>query len=130
MKIYSLNTKQIYEITLPKGGENAMPCPECSHSRKKQNAKSFSFNASINAGYCQHCEGRFVEHKPFEKTDYIKPIWDDSFVDLRHEWIKSFLAKRCISEKTLKKMKISEKSVWMPQTQKKRVSGMLPLLQA
>lgn len=118
MKIYSLNTKKIYDIDLRSSGENAMPCPECSQDRKKKNAKSFSFNAKTNVGYCNHCEGRFVEHKPFEKIDYIKPVFDNTFLDLRPEWIKNFLAKRSVSEKTLKKMRISEKSVWMPQSQK------------
>lgn len=119
MKIYSLNTKKIYDIDLRSSGENAMPCPECSQDRKKKNAKPFSFNAKTNVGYCNHCEGRFVEHKPFEKIDYIKPVFDNTFLDLRPEWIKNFLAKRSISERTLKKMRISEKLVWMPQSQKK-----------
>lgn len=118
MKIYSLNTKKIYDIDLRSSGENAMPCPECSQDRKKKTAKSFSFNAKINAGYCNHCEGRFVEHKPFEKVEYIKPVFDNTFIDLRTEWVKHFLSKRGISEKTLKKMRISEKSVWMPQSAK------------
>jgi len=118
MKIYSINTKKIYDIELRASGENAMPCPECSQDRKKKNAKSFSFNGTKNTGYCNHCEGRFVEHKPFEKVSYIKPIFDNTFVDLRPEWVKHFLSKRGISEATLKKMRISEKSVWMPQSAK------------
>jgi twinkle protein len=118
MKILSLNTKQIFEIDIKSTGENAMPCPECSQDRRKKHAKSFSFNAKKLAGYCNHCEGRFVEHKPFEKINYIKPVFDNSFVDLRPEWLKVFLSKRSISESTLKKMKISEKLIWMPQTQK------------
>jgi len=117
MKIYSLNTKKIYDIDLRSSGENSMPCPECSQNRKKKTAKSFSFNGAKNAGYCNHCEGKFVEHKPFEKVEYIKPVFDNTFIDLRPEWVKHFLAKRGISETTLKKMRISEKSVWMPQTQ-------------
>ena len=117
MKIFSLNTKKIYDIDLRSSGENAMPCPECSQDRKKKNAKSFSFNAKINAGYCNHCEGRFVEHKPFEKVEYIKPVFDNTFIDIRPEWAKHFLSKRSISETTLKKMRISEKVIKMPQTQ-------------
>lgn len=121
MKIFSLNTKKIYEIDLKSSGENLMTCPECSEDRKKKNVKCFSFNAKINAGYCNHCESRFVEHKPFQKIDYIRPIFDNTFLDLRPDWIKNFLSKRGISEKTLKKMKISEKLVWMPQSQKNEV---------
>lgn len=118
MKIISLNTRQIYDIDLRSTGENNMPCPECSQDRKKKNAKSFSFNAKKSAGYCNHCEARFVEHKPFEKVEYIRPVFDNSFVDLRPDWVKYFLSKRSISEPTLKKMRISEKNVWMPQSQK------------
>jgi len=118
MNILSLNTKKIYQIDLKSTGENAMPCPECSEDRKKKNAKSFSFNAKKSAGYCNHCEARFVEHKPFEKINYVKPVFDNTFLDLRPEWVKHFLSKRSISESTLKKMRISEKVVFMPQTQK------------
>jgi twinkle protein len=118
VKIFSLNTKKIYDIDLRSSGENAMPCPECSQDRKKKNAKSFSFNAKTNVGYCNHCEGRFVEHKPFQKAEYIKPVFDNTFIDLRPEWIKNFLGKRSISETTLKKMRISEKVVKMPQSDK------------
>lgn len=118
MKIYSLATKSIYDIDVSKEGENLLKCPECSQDRKKKNAKSFSFNVKKGAGYCNHCEASFVEHKPFEKIEYIKPNFDDTFLDLREEWLKNALSKRSISEKTLKKMRISEKAVWMPQTQK------------
>lgn len=118
MKIISLNTRQIYDIDLRSTGENNMPCPECSQDRKKKNAKSFSFNSKNSAGYCHHCEARFVEHKPFEKVNYVKPVFDNSFADLRPDWVKYFLSKRSISESTLKKMRISEKVVWMPQSQK------------
>ena len=108
MKIISLNTRQIYDIDLRSTGENNMPCPECSQDRKKKNAKSFSFNSKNSAGYCHHCEARFVEHKPFEKVNYVKPVFDNSFADLRPDWVKYFLSKRSISESTLKKMRISE----------------------
>lgn len=118
MKIFSLNTRKIYDIETRSSGENNMPCPECSDDRKKKNAKPFSFNVSKGAGYCNHCESRFVEHKPYEKVEYIKPKFDSSFLDLRPEWEKHFLSKRAISATTLKKMKVSEKLVRMPQTQK------------
>jgi twinkle protein len=118
MKIYSLATKSIYDIETKNNGENLMPCPECSNDRKKKTAKSFSFNAKKGTGYCNHCEASFVEHKPFEKVEYIKPNFDSSFLDLREAWVKNALAKRSISETTLKKMRITEKTVWMPQTQK------------
>jgi twinkle protein len=117
MKIVSLNTKKIYDIELKTTGENTMPCPECSEDRKKKHTKPFSFHGVKMVGYCNHCESRFVEHKPFEKIQYIVPTFDSSFKDLRPDWVKSFLEKRGISEITLKKMKISEKLTRSPQTQ-------------
>jgi len=118
MKIYSITTKGIYDLELNKTGENLGTCPDCSEHRKNQKAKCFSFNVTKGAGYCSHCESRFVEHKPFEGVEYVRPTYDDSFKNLKPEWIQNFLAKRSISESTLIKMKVSSKRVWMPQQSK------------
>jgi twinkle protein len=118
MRIKSLTSNSVYELEFNKSGENSSVCPECSEHRKNKKAKCFSFNVEKLAGYCSHCESRFVEYKPHGDKVYIRPVFDESFKSLKPEWVSNFLSKRGISESVLSKMKISEKRVWMPQSSK------------
>lgn len=124
--ILSLATNNIYEIEVKKHGENQMPCPECSQNRKKKNAKSFSYSAEKEVGYCNHCEARFVKHVPFEKKNYVKPElkWEN-YTKLSDKVVKWFEG-RGISQKTLLTMRIGEKKEWLPQTQKEENCIMFP----
>ena len=116
--IISLSTRQVYEIEIKRSGENNMPCPECSHNRRKKNDKPFSYNSEKEVGYCNHCDTRFVKHTPFEQKQYIKPeIKWENFTKLSDNAVKWF-DNRGISQKTLLAMKIGEKKEWMPQTEK------------
>ena len=118
MKIKNLTSNYIYDLEFSKTGENLGTCPECSEHRKNKKAKCFSFNVKKGAGYCSHCESRFVEFKPHGDKVFIRPSFDDTFKTLKPEWVDNFLAKRGISERVLNKMKISERKVWMPQSNK------------
>lgn len=113
MKIWSASTRQVYEIEVNGTGENNQICPECSHNRKKKDVKCFSWNTKKDTGYCIHCDGVFYEYKPFEEKEYVKPV--EAFTDLRPEWQKRLLETRAIGLETIKKLKISEKNVWIPQ---------------
>ena len=114
MKIISITTKIQYDIPTPKAGENIMACPECSHDRKHHNRKSFSFNAATKVGHCMNCEANFVEYKPFkEKREYQLPV-NKNKTELTDQAVKWFKG-RCISQKTLIKMKVYSDSEWMPQ---------------
>ena len=118
--ILSLATMQVYEITANKHGENPSVCPECSHTRspKNQKVKCFSYNVEKEAGYCNHCNARFVKHNPFEKKEYLKPVFEfQNFTKLSDKVVKYFEG-RGISQRTLLSMKISEKKEFLPQTQK------------
>lgn len=116
--IISLATRIIYDIPATKQGENQTPCPECSPNRRKKNDKCFSYNAVKEVGYCSHCEASFVKHTPFEKKDYIKPVFEfQNYTKLSDKLVKWFDS-RGISQKTLIQMKISEKKEWLPQTEK------------
>ena len=114
--IISLATRQIYDITATKHGENNMPCPECSTNRRKKNTKCFSYNAEKEVGYCSHCEARFVKHVPFENKQYLKPeyVWEN-FTKLSDKAVKWFEG-RGISQRTLLSKQIGQKMEWMPQT--------------
>lgn len=115
MKILSLTTKQTYEIEPRKNGENISTCPECDANRKHRGKKSFSWNNSKKTGYCQNCEAKFVEFKPFqEKKEFIVPSWKNK-TDLTEKAVKWFEG-RSISQKTLLKMKIYSDVEFMPQT--------------
>jgi len=113
MKIQSITTQKTYDIDLQKGGENAMPCPECSSNRKHTKAKSFSFNAAKETGYCHNCQTRFVKYrgKSTEKT-YIVPEWKN-ITDLSDAAVKYFEG-RGISMKTLNKMRVYSDRNYIP----------------
>ena len=118
--ILSLATMEIYEIQALKHGENNSVCPECSHLRKPENRKSkcFSYNFDKEVGYCNHCNARFVKHNPFEKKEYIKPVFEfQNYTKLSDNVVKYFES-RGISQRTLLSMKISEKKEYLPQTEK------------
>lgn len=117
IKIVSINTRQTYEIDAPKGGENYMPCPECSANRKKQRAKCFSWNNEKAQGKCHNCESAFVLWTPTEKEkQYTAPVWKNKteLTDKAAKWFEG----RMISQKTLAKMRIYSDIEFMPQTSK------------
>ena len=66
--IISLATRQIYDITATKHGENNMPCPECSTNRRKKNTKCFSYNAEkeiekvVNTMYLKYRQIKSLEN--------------------------------------------------------------------
>ena len=116
--IISLRTRHLYDIEVKKHGENQMPCPECSHTRRKKNSKCFSYNAEKEIGYCVHCETAFIKHQPHEAKQYIKPtIQFQNFTKLSEKLVKYFES-RGISQKTILQMQIGEKMEWMPQIEK------------
>jgi twinkle protein len=117
MRIQSINTKKVYDIELRKGGENAMPCPECSADRKHPKSKSFSFNASINAGYCQNCLSRFVEYREKQpEKEYTRPEWKN-ITSLSDAAVKYFTG-RGISQETLNKMRVYSDRQYIPAHEK------------
>lgn len=125
-RIMSLATMSIYDITANKNGENYMPCPECSNKRRKKNVKCFSYNTEKQAGYCNHCEARFVKHDPYEKKEFVKPTFEfHNYTKLSDKLVKWF-ENRGISQRTLLLMKISEKKEYMPQTEKEENCVVFP----
>ena len=116
MKILSIKSKLIFDIDVKRNGENAMACPECNENRRHKGKKSFSWNENKKTGYCQNCEGSFVEYKPFiEKREYKVPEWKNK-TDLTDAAVKWFDG-RGINQDTLKKMKVYSDTEFMPQVQ-------------
>lgn len=117
IKIKKVGSDRIYEIEVDKAGENAQPCPDCSSDRKKQKAKSFSYNSSKGAGYCNHCQSRFYEFKPYEKEVlYDLPKFQNK-TKLTDKAL-FYMESRFISSNVLEKMEVCSAEEFMPQTGK------------
>lgn len=120
-KIIDIGTRKEYEIDVKRSGENAQPCPKCSQDRKNKSAKSFSYDAMKEVGYCQNCNAKFVKKRELEVSDkkpYVRPKWTNAteLPDKVVQWFKS----RGISQQTLIDAKITYAEEWMPQTQQKQ----------
>ena len=113
--IIDKETKAEFEVICDKSGENAQPCPKCSHDRKKKKAKPFSYNAQTGLGNCQHCGSSFYRKNENYKS-YVRPEWENK-TELSDKVVEWFLS-RNISQETLVNAKITEKDEWMPHTQK------------
>ena len=125
-KIIAIESRIIYDIVADKRGENQMPCPECSQTRRKKNLKCFSYNTEKGTGYCSHCEKAFVKHEPHEQKQYIKPnIEFQNFTKLNDKTVKYFESRK-IMQRTILKMRIGEKMEWIPQIEAESNCIMFP----
>lgn len=109
-------TKQEYEVLANHSGENPQKCPVCSDDRKKgnQNKKCFSYNASTGLGKCHNCEFSCFRKNENQKT-YTRPQLKtfSRYSEKLVEWFQ----KRQITVATLEKMRVTESTEWMPQTE-------------
>jgi twinkle protein len=112
--IIEKSTRLEYQIEVKHAGENPQKCPVCSEDRKPQNKnkKVFSFNASTGLGKCQNCDANFYRKTENHKA-YVRPVWENKteLPDAVIEWFQS----RNINADTLKAMKVTSGTVWMPQ---------------
>ena len=104
-------------------GKKQGVCPLCSHERKSQNkkAKCASYDWERGLGTCHNCNSTFQLHtyqrKGASDKVYIRPETPEvvNVVGTKvEEWFKG----RAISPATLKALKVTEGSEWMPQTGK------------
>ena len=98
-------------------------CPICSHDRKPENKKHkcASYDWERGLGTCHNCDNTFQLHTYQRKGSsdkvYIKPEQPEVIVEVStkvEEWFKS----RGISKETLRALKVTEGSEFMPQTGK------------
>jgi len=110
-------TRVEYQIEVKHAGENPQKCPACSDDRKPQNKnkKVFSFNADTGLGKCQNCQASFYRKNEDHKV-YVRPAWENKtdLPDKVLEWFQS----RNITSDTLRSMKVTAGTVWMPQVEK------------
>ena len=98
-------------------------CPICSHNRKPENKKHkcASYDWERGLGTCHNCDNTFQLHTYQRKGSsdkvYIKPEQPEVIAEVStkvEEWFKS----RGISKETLRALKVTEGSEFMPQTGK------------
>lgn len=114
-----------FGITLPHGasGEVDVPCPQCSPSRRKKQAKCLSVNVEKGCWSCAHCgwvgglmQGARHVEEPWRKPIYVRPIehaLPEQLEPAMLEWFKA----RGIPEHVLRRNRISMRSVYMPQVE-------------
>lgn len=120
MEVIDLKTKEVYQITVTKNGENQQVCPVCSHTRTKKTDKCFSFNLLKGAGKCNHCGAVLVEKRDLliktARIEYKRPLFKNC--TQYSNKAKEFFTARKISEKTLLELKVTESVEWMPKAGK------------
>ena len=98
-------------------------CPLCSSERKaqKQKLKCASYDCGTGLGTCHNCDTTFQLHTYKRKgnslKEYIRPL-GQSFAPIESTKIEKWFITRGISINTLKALKVSEGTEWMPQTNK------------
>jgi len=104
-------------------GKTQGVCPLCSHTRKPENkkAKCASYDWERGLGTCHNCDKSFQLHtyqrKGASEKVYVRPETPDAIHAVStkvEEWFKS----RGISKETLRALKVTEGSEFMPQTGK------------
>ena len=106
-----------------KVGASQGTCPLCSEDRKPENkkAKCASYDWERGLGTCHNCDRSFQLHtyqrKGASEKVYIRPETPDAIHDVStavERWFES----RGISKQTLRALKVTEGSEFMPQTGK------------
>jgi twinkle protein len=97
-------------------------CPICSHNRKKSSDKCMSLHWDSGLGVCHHC-GEVIQLHTFKKKAgsekiYTRPEWKNN-TQLSDKLVTWFEC-RGISQFTLRLMKITEGTEWMPQVKADR----------
>src|SRR5210317_1630307 len=104
-------------------GKKEGVCPLCSFDRKPENKnrKCASYDWERGLGTCHNCDNTFQLHTYQRKGSsdkvYIKPEQPEVIAEVStkvEEWFKS----RGISKETLRALKVTEGSEFMPQTGK------------
>jgi twinkle protein len=103
-------------------GKKQGVCPLCSHERKAKNQKSkcASYDWNRGLGTCHNCNKSFQLHT-YERKGKAEKVYEkpETFVYSKPQTkVEEWFGSRGISPETLKDLKITEGSEWMPQTGK------------
>ena len=116
------------------GVEVKIPCPKCSHTRKKSNYPCLNVNTTKQVWHCWHCDwagglatGVINQSAPASRRTYYKP-------DFRAQALSpsavSFFEKRGIPTSVLIRNRIGLDRVWMPQLEEEVSAVAFPYLKA
>ena len=106
-----------------KVGATQGTCPMCSEDRKPENkkAKCASYDWERGLGTCHNCDSTFQLHtyqrKGASEKVYIRPETPDAIHDVSSN-VEKWFESRGISKQTLRALKVTEGSEFMPQTGK------------
>ncbi len=106
-----------------KVGASQGTCPMCSEDRKPENkkAKCASYDWERGLGTCHNCDRTFQLHtyqrKGASEKIYVRPETPDAIHDVSTN-VEKWFESRGISKQTLKALKVTEGSEFMPQTGK------------
>ena len=106
-----------------KVGASQGTCPMCSEDRKPENkkAKCASYDWERGLGTCHNCDSTFQLHtyqrKGASEKVYIRPETPDAIHDVSSN-VEKWFESRGISKQTLRALKVTEGSEFMPQTGK------------
>ena len=98
-------------------------CPMCSEDRKPENkkAKCASYDWERGLGTCHNCDRTFQMHtyqrKGASEKVYVRPETPDAIHEVSTN-VEKWFESRGISKQTLKALKVTEGSEFMPQTGK------------
>jgi twinkle protein len=106
-----------------KVGASQGTCPMCSEDRKPENKKAncASYDWERGLGTCHNCDSTFQLHtyqrKGASEKVYIRPETPDAIHDVSSN-VEKWFESRGISKQTLRALKVTEGSEFMPQTGK------------
>ena len=106
-----------------KEGASQGICPLCSHTRKPKNQKAqcASYDWERGLGTCHNCDTSFQLHtyqrKGASEKVYVRPTEPANFNEVSTN-VETWFGTRGISKKTLRDLKVTEGSEFMPQTGK------------
>ena len=106
-----------------KVGASQGTCPMCSEDRKPENkkAKCASYDWERGLGTCHNCDRTFQLHtyqrKGASEKVYVRPETPDAIHEVSTN-VEKWFESRGISKQTLKALKVTEGSEFMPQTGK------------
>lgn len=111
-----------YGINIPSHKTNGtikVKCPKCGNDPKHKGRKDLSVNISEGVWKCWSAScgwtGTIKEKSQFKKS-YARPEWKNN-TELTEKTVK-YLEGRGISQFTLRQLKLSNETVWMPQFNK------------
>jgi len=106
-----------------KEGASQGICPLCSHTRKPKNQKAqcASYDWERGLGTCHNCDTSFQLHtyqrKGSSERVYVRPDTPANFNEVSTN-VETWFGTRGISKQTLRDLKVTEGSEFMPQTGK------------